>query len=974
MSNDEIKEVGESLGNGMLGETKKCIYGDNDSAAVIKYLVPYCSAKDYISSFKSDIKECYELPPNEHIVPVIGGVIEGGCAYLCPQYAGSISLDDFIKGLHGVEDIETRIDIAINIAEGLEFLSSHNIVHGLLKPKDVILIKKDDGTYSPMIRDYGLGRLRKFKFLKGSRKSVEYTAPELIREIFSPQVYKTEVDIFSFGCLLWQLFEGADMEVFARFHLRSGDEVRGIEFRNIINQPYINKLVSCCCVPDPTKRPGLPKIILILKKIKSRPDFGVLVPQIQNPDPAGQPQQEQQQNAESAGPIKLNDNDSILKKINDTLRDESNNEDKMTKCLTLIEKLMDTLTFNNDTAKYLLSNVMLNTRYSDAKLNRRAANVIKTILEKNEELFTEGLYKAAFENVRTITTLSFQFPERIYLPKFVHYLAKKERLGNDFRKALKEQQALRIFSQNLSKFADARSPTQTRQIPLNWFEMPSGVSYTAVTCSPVEAATYYLMCLSQIISIDNKDPYLYNFPDICMRVIKSFGCLTQEEEVLRYYLIKTMKKMDIDKNAFVYLTSEFILKKFLDVKYQDSKLGPRIVATIYSIIREYGPKFCNESFINFFLNKVTEPSDYGFEANILDILNIEEIAKSNEFRNSVMYLGSSKDVFQVLLTKIFSAMEAKEEERFNSLTTFTTNAVCFLLGNKERTGKNVDILIAKIIFVYETCGESPEWERLVDLLMKIVEAKGSPSTGCVLGAVANVDFFNKLCMRRRLAIIKAIVDGVDQNEGQIDRATRGKITKTLFDPKLIGDIMCEARNEDSQCQKEAFDCLIAIFQLNGAIKVYNSIEDAIPTVFSALNIMSDSIPETVGAFAQGLHKQFTRSPIEVTKQFSEISMNISDTRRVTLWEFIFLCMYKIFMTQSSNESYDDTKFALLSIIVEIIKQFPEEKDKYHEMFADIMTRFKTRNAMDKMSEGDWNMKTKPLVLKITYDLPSFIIQ
>jgi len=91
------------------------------------------------------------------------------------------------------------IPIAVGIACGMKYLSSLGIIHRDLKPANILL----DDNNIPKITDYGRSRTITASHMTSGIGSPIYMAPELMRK--DTRNYKYEVDIYSFGILLWEL-------------------------------------------------------------------------------------------------------------------------------------------------------------------------------------------------------------------------------------------------------------------------------------------------------------------------------------------------------------------------------------------------------------------------------------------------------------------------------------------------------------------------------------------------------------------------------------------------------------------------------------------------------------------------------------------------------------------------------------------------------------------------------------------------
>lgn len=166
---------------------------------------------------------------------------------------------------------EKRIDYAIEIATGLEYLHSvHGIVHRDIKPEN-ILVSFDDKI---KLCDFGSSK----EIRKISNDSLHGTGSYLAPEIILDDTVKNPklIDVYSFGIVLWQLWGIEDPYK----HLKSKNDIQKIlKIINFKMKPDIKKisdapkeyrqLVVECSDHDPTKRPQSFTFILErLKKIK----------------------------------------------------------------------------------------------------------------------------------------------------------------------------------------------------------------------------------------------------------------------------------------------------------------------------------------------------------------------------------------------------------------------------------------------------------------------------------------------------------------------------------------------------------------------------------------------------------------------------------------------------------------------------------------------------------------------------------
>ena len=94
------------------------------------------------------------------------------------------------------------VDIAIKIAEALEFANLHGVIHRDIKPENILICNGE-----PKVSDWGIAKiLLKATSTSGYTGTPLYSAPEQLNpDEFGDVDWRT--DIWQFGCLLYEMFE-----------------------------------------------------------------------------------------------------------------------------------------------------------------------------------------------------------------------------------------------------------------------------------------------------------------------------------------------------------------------------------------------------------------------------------------------------------------------------------------------------------------------------------------------------------------------------------------------------------------------------------------------------------------------------------------------------------------------------------------------------------------------------------------------
>jgi serine/threonine protein kinase len=127
------------------------------------------------------------------------------------------------------------IEICRSILGSLKFISERNVLHRDIKPQNVLFQTSGDFKSLKLV-DFGLSRiLGEHEQARDFCGSVGYIAPE----IYSEKGYRFEVDMFSFGVLLFRLLSGerpfpnANSQILRRHTLEYRYKIAGTAWENV---------------------------------------------------------------------------------------------------------------------------------------------------------------------------------------------------------------------------------------------------------------------------------------------------------------------------------------------------------------------------------------------------------------------------------------------------------------------------------------------------------------------------------------------------------------------------------------------------------------------------------------------------------------------------------------------------------------------------------------------------------------------
>jgi eukaryotic-like serine/threonine-protein kinase len=195
-------EIVEILGEGGMGIVYKARDTKLDRTVALKFLPPHLTkSEEDKQRFLREAKAASSLDhPNICTIHEINETTEGQLFIVMPAYEGE-TLAEKIKS--GPLVLDEALDIAIQVAEGLQVAHEKQIVHRDIKSSNIFVTSKGQVK----IMDFGLAQksdlreITKTNILMGT---VPYISPEQIRG----EILDHRTDIWSFGVILYEMITG----------------------------------------------------------------------------------------------------------------------------------------------------------------------------------------------------------------------------------------------------------------------------------------------------------------------------------------------------------------------------------------------------------------------------------------------------------------------------------------------------------------------------------------------------------------------------------------------------------------------------------------------------------------------------------------------------------------------------------------------------------------------------------------------
>ncbi|KAM5130517.1 LIM domain kinase 1 isoform 1-T1 [Callospermophilus lateralis] len=259
---------GEVLGKGCFGQAIKVTHRETGEVMVMKELIRFDEETQRTFLKEVKVMRCLEHP---NVLKFIGVLYKDKRLNFITEYIKGGTLRGIIKSMDSQYPWTQRVSFAKDIASGMAYLHSMNIIHRDLNSHNC-LVRENNNV---VVADFGLARLmvdektqpEDLRSLKKPDRKKRYTvvgnpywmAPEMI----NGRSYDEKVDVFSFGIVLCEIIGrvNADPDYLPRT-MDFGLNVRGFLDRYCPPNcpPSFFPITVRCCDLDPEKRPCFVKL------------------------------------------------------------------------------------------------------------------------------------------------------------------------------------------------------------------------------------------------------------------------------------------------------------------------------------------------------------------------------------------------------------------------------------------------------------------------------------------------------------------------------------------------------------------------------------------------------------------------------------------------------------------------------------------------------------------------------------------
>lgn len=174
-----------------------------DRVVALKVIAPELSRDDAFRARFQREARLLAAVDDPHVIPVYEAGEAGGELFLSMRWIDGGDLADEIARAGGLDPVRAQRVLA-QIAGALDAVHAHSLVHGDLKPANVLLERRD-GAEHAYLSDFGAGRQVDTTATGQWLGTVEYVAPETIQG--APPDRRS--DLYGLACVVFEALTGA---------------------------------------------------------------------------------------------------------------------------------------------------------------------------------------------------------------------------------------------------------------------------------------------------------------------------------------------------------------------------------------------------------------------------------------------------------------------------------------------------------------------------------------------------------------------------------------------------------------------------------------------------------------------------------------------------------------------------------------------------------------------------------------------
>ncbi|XGW27430.1 hypothetical protein V3C99_007770 [Haemonchus contortus] len=285
LTKDKIKLI-TKLGEGAFGEVWQGTLRQS-ATQTVQAAIKVTKLKEDNKKYMQELfKEARLMRQYQHInvVAFFGMVMENENVMIVMEMVNGGGLDHYLK--KNVVSIADKCSYAFDVALGLYYLHSKRCMHRDLACRNCLI---DTQKNIVKISDFGLSKQADtYKIQPTEKIPTKWQAPEVV----ATHVYTRECDVYSYGILVWEIFNNAKMPFEEYDNKTVRHRLSDPTFRPKLSDDLpdeIRVVVTACWSAAPDSRPVMKDVAWILKRFQKHKTKGSTLKQLAPPNPAAKP-------------------------------------------------------------------------------------------------------------------------------------------------------------------------------------------------------------------------------------------------------------------------------------------------------------------------------------------------------------------------------------------------------------------------------------------------------------------------------------------------------------------------------------------------------------------------------------------------------------------------------------------------------------------------------------------------------------
>ncbi|KAH0785423.1 Pkinase-domain-containing protein [Histomonas meleagridis] len=249
----------ERIGSGSESKIYK-VFDSNGDFYALKEVRYSDKSLTILENYENEIKLLQELQGSDRIINIIDSEINTNeKLILIVLELGDADLRSIISSQERLSPNYIRYTWQ-QMLEAVQTIHEKKIIHGNLKPSNFLMVKRTlkliDFGFAKVIQDDATST----EFFRQS-SSFQYKAPESFSDWKQPAKLSTSADVYSIGCILYELVYGRPPQNQANNTIFNNNVIKFEVLKEFPDFELLKNVMQMCLQPNPKRRPTIEELL-----------------------------------------------------------------------------------------------------------------------------------------------------------------------------------------------------------------------------------------------------------------------------------------------------------------------------------------------------------------------------------------------------------------------------------------------------------------------------------------------------------------------------------------------------------------------------------------------------------------------------------------------------------------------------------------------------------------------------------------